>query len=247
MNPGDTTLGGRERAFPETVGVLIGRVAHPRPEDREAAFADFCRGYWKPVYYYFRAAWAKSNEDAKDLAQAFFLWLYETNPLEKYRRDRGGFRAYLKSLLKHFVQHQEEAVQRLKRGGHIQFVRMDQGDDGFAGDLAVPSTGDPEKIFDEAWRNDLVDQAVERVRRRYQESGRAICFQVFQDYDLAAPEGRPTYDEVAARLGLKKTDVHNYLVAVREDIRSEIRRELERRSDGPEELEEEWNDFFSTS
>lgn len=208
---------------------------------------EFSREYWKPVYHYSRAAWAKSNEDAKDFAQAFFLWLFEANPLENYRRERGAFRAYLKSLLKHFAQHQEEALLRLKRGGHVKFVRLEDAPFVDTDDLAAPPAGDPEKVFDEAWRNDLVEQAVDRVRRGHLESGHELHFRVFQEYDMAAQDGRPTYAALGTRLGLKGTDVHNYLVAVREDIRSEIRRELERRTASPEELEEEWNDFFSNS
>src|SRR5262245_6060091 len=246
MRVGDTSLGGNGRMFPETVGALIGRVSDSSAADREKALAEFCNSYWKPVYTYLRAAWAKSNEDAKDLVQAFFLWIWETNPLERYTRERGRFRSYLKSLLKHFVQHQDEALSRLKRGGHLRFVPIDASEQSSL-EISDPKSSDPDRAFDETWRNQLLERAIERVSRQYKDSGRELRFRVFQEYDAAPAEARPTYGALAERLGIKATDVHNYLVAIREDIRSELRSELARHTNGPEELEEEWRDFFSKS
>ena len=68
-----------QEAFPETtVGVLGEFTRGPEGLGR------VCSKYWKPVYAYVRAAWAKSNEDAKDLTQAFFLWLLEERVLEQF-------------------------------------------------------------------------------------------------------------------------------------------------------------------
>src|SRR6185436_15636171 len=76
-----------------------------------------CRRYWKPVYAYVRAAWAKNNESAKDLTQAFFLSLLEDERLKEFDASRGNFRGYVKMLLRSFVGHQDRALAALKRGG----------------------------------------------------------------------------------------------------------------------------------
>jgi hypothetical protein len=33
--------------------------------------------YWRPVYRFVRVCWKRSNEDAKDLTQAFFVHLFD--------------------------------------------------------------------------------------------------------------------------------------------------------------------------
>src|SRR5262252_4981622 len=102
MGTGETSLGGAGRDFPKTAGDMLSKVLDSSTGVRRAGFEDLSRRYWKPVYYYVRLAWAKTNEDAKDLSQAFFLWLTEGDTLRRYQPERASFRAYLKSLLKHF-------------------------------------------------------------------------------------------------------------------------------------------------
>ena len=48
-------------------------------------------------------------------------------------------------------------------------------------------------------------------------------------------------------LRVKSSDVHNYLVRMREEVRLEVRSELAQTTGSREELEEEWRDFLSAS
>src|SRR5579863_5456306 len=107
MSKGDTSLGGDQRGFPETLSELLVGIRHPSPDVRRAALEQLCRNYWKPIYGYIRVGWAKSNEDAKDLTQAFLSWLSEGGRLERYDPGRASFKTFLKSLLRHFLQHAE--------------------------------------------------------------------------------------------------------------------------------------------
>src|SRR5438477_62021 len=125
MKPGDTSLGGPRRQFPETSLDILAQVRDPSAAVRKAGFEELSRSYWKPVYHYIRIAWAKSNDDAKDLAQAFFLWLMEGDLLDRYDSKRAGFRTYLKALLRGFFKDKEEALHRLKRGGGIRHVSLE--------------------------------------------------------------------------------------------------------------------------
>lgn len=244
MSTPDTSLGGATKGFPSTLGDLLSRARDASEEVRRAGLEELCRRYWKPVYFYYRLAWRKSNEDAKDLAQAFFAWLLEGEALAKYAFDKGGFRAYLKTLLKRFVQHEDQARQRLKRGGAARVLELDGEADWVRTALSDPRAQDPEAAFDLAWRKTLLGEAVERVRRRMAEGDRAMKFKVFEAHDLCPPEARPLSAALAERFGLKEGDVRRYLFEVRHEIRAEIRADLERVSSGPEELEEEWHAFL---
>ena len=77
------------------------------------------------------------------------------------------------------------------------------------------------------------------------ESGRAAQLSTFEEYVIAPDDGaRPTYGQLAERLGVKETDISNHLFAVREQIREEIRAELKETTSNPQEFEEEWNALF---
>jgi RNA polymerase sigma-70 factor (ECF subfamily) len=243
MKTQDTSLGGEQREFPQTLWDILSRARDSDAVVRREGLEDLCRHYWKPVYRYVRVAWAKTNEDAKDLTQAFFLWLTEGDALRRYQPERASFRAYLKSLLKHFVQHQEDALRRLKRGGGVRIVELD-GAVPLKELLADPSSADPEAIFDAAWRSALVAGALARVRDRLQSRGRSHQFQVYEAYELVAPAERPTYAELARRFGLREKDVDNHLLAVREELRAEVRREIGRLTIDSDDLEREWHALF---
>ncbi|HYE98890.1 MAG TPA: hypothetical protein VEJ18_08265 [Planctomycetota bacterium] len=239
MKSGETSLGGAARSFPETVWEVVGPSA--RTGERLDALV---RAYWKPVYGYVRAVWRRSNEDGKDLVQAFFAWLLESGALAKYDPARGRFRPFLKSLLRHFVQHQDEALGRLKRGGGVALLPLDDGLARLDAQLADPRYQDPESAFDRAWRTSLLDAAQAAVRDRLMAAGKEAAWKAFEAYDLADAEGRPTYRALAERMNLKEKDVENHLVFVREALRTEIREALLRTSARREDLDDEWTEFL---
>lgn len=244
MSTKDTSLGGDQRSFPETLTEILDGIRHPSPELRRAALERLCLGYWKPVYGYIRMGWAKSNEDAKDLTQAFFSWLSERGGLAGYQPGRAKFRTFLKSLLRHFVQHEEAARGRLKRGGGATFLRLDDQGDAFEPSLADPRGGSPDEIFDREWLRELVRQSIERVRHRLIAKDREKSFLAFQAYDLRVKSERPSYEQLARQLGLAVTDITNHLHVVRGELKKEIRERLRESSDSEEELEGEWNTFL---
>lgn len=195
------------------------------------------RRYWKPVYVYLRAAAGRDNEEAKDLTQAFFLWLFEGDVLAKYDAARGRFRSFLKGLLRNFVGNHGQAVARLKRGGGVRILPLEPDDE------AAPAAGeDPGRLFDRAWMNSVVAEAVGRVRGLFEQTGRGAMFRVFELHDLVA--SAPTYAELATRLGIKESDVRNHLFAVREAVRAEVRAELLESCDDPAAADDEWKAFF---
>jgi RNA polymerase sigma-70 factor (ECF subfamily) len=225
----ETTIGGAQKGFPQTVW--------------GAGLEALCRRYWKPVYDHIRQTWRKTNEDAKDLTQAFFLWLMEGKALQRFAPERGSFRVFLKSLLRHFVLHHEEAMHRLKRGGGVRFLDLHHADAPLEDLVEDPSAPDLEELFDRAWMKTILDHAVDRVRRRLETKGGGHKFRVFEEYDLSASAEQPTYADLARRHGIKESDVSNYLFFVREEIRSEIRTELSETTSTEDEFEEEWKVF----
>jgi RNA polymerase sigma-70 factor (ECF subfamily) len=245
MRSGDTSLGGPGVDFAKTAWSQVERARDASPEVRQSGLEDLCRSYWKPVYHYLRVGWSKSNDDAKDLAQAFFLWLTDGRALKRYSPERGSFRTFLKALLRHFVQHHDEALDRLKRGGGQLILRLD--DDSVLSEGVVQDSAaiTPDQIFEREWRKTLMAAGVERVRRRLAAERSSVKFRVFEEYYLnGVPDARPTYSGIAGQLGLSEGDVKHHLADVRNDVRNEIRAQLAETVSLPDDLEDEWNAFF---
>jgi RNA polymerase sigma-70 factor (ECF subfamily) len=237
---GDTTLGGAEKAFPETTLGFAGGLRNPAASDYGRSLETLCARYWKPVYSYIRIAWAKSNEDAKDLTQAFFAWLVEEDALRRYEPARGGFRPYLKVLLRRFVGHAERDLQRLKRGGGARVFSLD-GDAPLLPELAGdPSAADPEKVFERVWLEEIVQQSIGKVRERCLREGKETRFRLYEAFALAPDPNPPSYAELAARFGVALGEVEKSLYLVREDIREEMRSALAQGAGSEREVDDDW-------
>lgn len=236
-----TSLGGPVRSFPTTQGSWIDDLG--RSDSYRRAINLVCERYWKPIYWYVRFSGSRTNEESKDLTQAFLLWLLEDEALRDYEPRKGRFRPFMKVLLKRFLGHDLEARRRLKRGGGVRVLALD--DPSFPGDgLADPRSSDPEKAFDRLWAMELARGAIDRVRGRLRRQGKGAKFDIYAAIDLCRTGPVPSYQEVAERLGFGEHDVRNYLRDVRAMIREEIRGDLAETVERPEDLEAEWHELF---
>lgn len=240
----ETSLGGLDREFPRTTGGFLEGLRRSSGPERQKALEELCRRYWKPVYCFVRLAWAKPNEDAKDLTQAFFAWLLSGEILDRYERERAPFRKFLKAIVRGFMSDHHKSLGRVKRGGDATFVRFEDGDRSLEGLLADPRMEDPERVFDQAWAMSLMRHALNRVKERLASHGRETQYRVFEEHDLAGGAEPPSYADLAARLGLKESQVRDTLVVLRREVREEIRREILAQTESPEAFEEEWNAFL---
>ena len=103
MKDRETSLGGLGGAFPSTHWSFVLSSPDRSTPDCIDRMNTLVAQYWKPVYRTIRLGWRKNNEDAKDLTQAFFLWLVDGEVLQKYKPDQSSLRFYLKGLLRNYV------------------------------------------------------------------------------------------------------------------------------------------------
>jgi hypothetical protein len=88
---------------------------------------------------------------------------------------------------------------------------------------------------------DRRNRAVDRVREGSLGGPRAILFQVYEGYDLVPAAERPTYRDLASRLGISEKEIKNHLFAMREEVRKEILSDLAQETGGDRYLDEDWN------
>lgn len=229
MTSGDTSLGGEGRVFPETTMGFVGGLAALEGPAYARALESLCLRYWKPAYSYLRIGWAKSNEEAKDLTQAFFVWLIEDPALRRYDASKGGFRVYLRVLLRHFAGRADRDTRRLKRGGDARVFSLEGDAPALPELLGDPSKADPERVFDRVWFEELVRAATQSVRERCRRENLEARFETWEAETLGT-EG-----------GLQGPERAKALWWVREELRRELRGALAEAAGGDQELEDDWN------
>jgi RNA polymerase sigma-70 factor (ECF subfamily) len=231
---------GGGRAFPST---RWSRLAEEGAAERSrAALEELANRYWKPVYAYVRARWAKTDEDARDAVQDFFLWVAEGDLLARADPERGRFRAFVKTALANFLHDGERRRRTLKRGEARALVSM-TGTDGTA--LELPATGaSPEEALDEAWRKELLAGATDGLQTELEDQGKPLYFAVFHDFFLSDEE--LDYAAVAARHKITKVDVSNYLAHAKRLYRAHLRALLIETVQGDEDLRAELDWLFGS-
>ena len=238
----DTAIGGRQpAAFPHTPGSALLGIRSDDAVARARAFTAIVRAYWKPIYKRIRLRFRKSNEEAKDLTQAFFARALERNSFESYDPEVGRFRTYARQCVDNFVRNAEEARNALKRGGGAVplSLHFDEAEDEILAAGAVETPSD-EGSFDADFVRSLHDLSVETLEDDLLRRGRANALKAFRMYDCVEdPAERPTYAEIAAELGVKTSDVTNYLHATRRRLRGIVLAHLRQVTVGEEEFVEE--------
>lgn len=237
---GDTSIGGGLHDFPSTSWTLI-RAARGagwrEPLQRLIAL------YWKPAYYYIRAAGRRGVEEAKDLTQDFFARMLERRDWERLSPDRGSFRGFLKRALKNFM---VDAARREKarkpQDGALVFRFED------CQDSMPEATGDdPEGAFDREWFRTVLHESLGELERRFK--GQDGHFEAFRLYCL--PEkgdtalglgagGGKTYADVARKLGVSETDVRKRLERCRAELRKIVMERIRDYAGDEKEVEAEY-------
>src|SRR4030095_4244170 len=202
MDP-DTDIGGPLHKFPVTNHSAIADARSADQTTRQRALDIILTSYWKPVYKYIRLKWQANNEDAKDLTQGFFANAFEKDHFARYDAGKASFQTFLRTCLDGFIANERKAGSRLKRGGDIDHYSLDfaAAEDELASHL-VSSTLHPEDFFHREWVRWMFALAVDALRRRGEESGRTVHFQLFERYDLNDNNPDVSYASLAQEFGL---------------------------------------------
>ena len=204
----DTAIQQGGSRFPATAWSLLSRLRDPKDPRVQEYLNRMIEMYWRPIYKYVRIAWKRTNEDAKDLTQAFFIHVLEGDLLARADPDRGNFRKLLLTSLRNFLANEARAGQAQKRGGGKVIisldVRLDEG--------GTPDSGDPQEAFESQWARELLERAIDKLSRTV----RPPVFSAFKRFHL---EDAPVKD-IAKELKATEAQVGHYI----QDARTVLRR-----------------------
>ncbi len=245
MGQHETSLGGGQEAFPETVwSSLLGREGPPTPE-RIAAINGLAQAYWRPVYKFIRTAGGATIEDSKDLTQEFFSYVLEGSVLSKYDSSKGRFRTFLKGVLRNFLSVERRDASRLKRGGGRMLIPLDVAALETPESLAERDRMSPDEAFDRQWAAEILSESLAELRRQLLAEGRAVHLKAYEAFhEIGGEAGRPTYASIGRDLGLTEQQVKDHLAVARERLEKLVKDRLASRVASPGEVAAELNDLL---
>lgn len=229
------------RVFPPTRLTLLAAARGGEAERRRAHEA-LVAAYWKPVYKLLRLRWGVGPDEAEDWTQELFVEILERDLFARYDPERARFRTWLRTCLDGFAANKRQAARRAKRGGGRATRSLDfAGAEAEIADLGPVDAEDAEAVFHREWVRHLLSRALARARRRLAARGQASAWELFERLDLAGTDAprRPTYDDLAAELGLPVTQVTNRLGAARRELRRAVLELLAEATGSEGELAEE--------
>jgi DNA-directed RNA polymerase specialized sigma24 family protein len=224
-----------------SVVLLAGRRSSP---DSRQALQSLCEAYWYPLYAYARRQVGDIN-DAQDLTQAFFAELLAKNYVAAAKADRGRFRAFLLTSLKHFLSKEWAKDRAQKRGGGKAPISLDfkSADSQYGIEPAGGLTA--EQLYDREWAVALLGRIMQRLEEESVRAGKTEQFDALKSF-LIGEHAATTYSVVAARLGMTDAAAKMAAHRLRRRYRNLLREEIAETVSSPEEVDDEILKLFAT-
>jgi hypothetical protein len=205
--------------FPDTRVSLIEALGADDPDRRRDAADLLVRAYRAPVLATLRWRWDLDEADAEDLTQDFFAAALEKNWFARFDPQRARFRTFLRLLAERFAANQRQAGGRLKRGGGVAVVSLDE-----IGDLTPDGDDAADACFRAEWVRSVFTLALDALREEAFRHERIAHLRLFEAYELADADAdaRPTYATLAAAHHLTETQVLNHLAWARRRFRAHV-------------------------
>jgi RNA polymerase sigma factor (sigma-70 family) len=223
-----------------SIVVAAGRSDTPRARD---ALSRLCQTYWYPLYSFARRR-GHPAEDAQDLTQEFLARLLEKNWIGDADRNKGRFRTFLLTAMKHFLSDEWDKARAQKRGGGLILQPLQFGDpeSRYSQEPAVDES--PERIFEIRWALALLETVLIGLRAEYEKEGKAELFSALHPCLVGERTSQP-YADLAKSLGSTESMVKSAVHRLRQRYRQLLRDEIANTVAAPDDVDEEMRYLFS--
>jgi DNA-directed RNA polymerase specialized sigma24 family protein len=232
-------------AFPTTHWSRVAHAVNPAAAEARAALAELCGAYWYPIYAFIRRM-GHEPDVALDLTQDYFTRLLETDVLASADHRQGRFRAFLRTDCGFFLSHQYDRCRALKRGGGKTALAIDARDAEGRYLREPADTTTPERLFDQSWALNLLDEVLKQLAREYAETGRAAQFEILQGA-IGDQARLVRYEDLGARLGTSAGAVQQAVQRLRKRYKAILRERIAATLADPNEaaINDEIRDLFT--
>jgi RNA polymerase sigma-70 factor (ECF subfamily) len=227
--------------FATTRWSLVLAVRDAQSPDAAAALATLCETYWYPVYAFIRRT-GLDGDAAKDMTQAFFTRVLEKDYFGQARQERGRFRSFLLSAVRHFLANERDFAQAQKRGGSHPHLSLEFDDGERTYQIEPVDLDTPERLYERRWALAAIDGALARVRTRYEHSGKVELFARLRPF-LTGDEPQ-SYAELATALGVTEGSLRVAVHRMRQQFAATMREIIADTVAGPDEVDEELRELM---
>lgn len=209
-------------------------------EDGRRALAELCEAYYEPVVAYLRGV-VRNADAAREMSHAFFVEMLGGGTINAAERGRGRFRSYLLGALKHFVSHQREAATRMKRGGGLESLSLDDAEV-----IEVPDArlALPDAEFDRQWAVTMITRSMEALRTECVAEGRGAFF----DSVNGILSGQASYGDqttLAAECGMSFDAFRMAVSRLKRRLRNCVKAEVAGTLEDPKSVQNEMETLFA--
>ena len=235
--PEDHSSAGVRLQFVTTHWSMVLAAGGLLSQEQSQALEALCQAYWYPLYAYSRRV-GYGPEDAKDLTQSFLSHLLEKGALSLADPERGRFRTFLLTALKHYLVDEHRRASALKRGGGRVFqpLERDDGEDRYQFEPADLSS--PDVLYDRGWAREVLAQALSRLREEYASSKHGPGFEALKDYIWGERSGS-SCAQLGREIGMSEEAAKKAVQRMRQRFAQLLRQQIAETVNTPAELEEE--------
>lgn len=208
-------------------------------DEGRRALADLCDAYYEPVLAFLRCE-LRDTDAARDLSHSFFAEMLGGGSISTAERERGRFRSYLLGAVKHFLWHHRESAARMKRGGGLATVALDDPEVSAVADVSQPS---PDAEFDRQWAVTVLARGLEGLRLECQAQGRSDLFEQVKPL-LTGETAHGDQAALAAACGMNVAAFRMALHRLKKRLRQCVKAEVAGTLDDPAMVQEEMQTLF---
>jgi DNA-directed RNA polymerase specialized sigma24 family protein len=206
-------------------------------ESADAALAEICQTYWRPVYVFIRGR-GHAPADAEDLTQGFFSSLLERESLLTASADKGRLRTFFLTALDRYLINEFVRERRQQRGGGRIHIPIDTPG-------IEPCDGlTPELAFHRQWALTLLENVLAALRDEYVAGGRGDVFEALKGTLSCAGDSAP-YAELAQKLGKSEGAIKVAAHRLRQRYAHMLRKHIAGTVDSDDEVEDEIRSLFA--
>jgi hypothetical protein len=217
--------------------------AKANSEEGRQALADLCGAYYEPVAAFLKCE-LRNTDAARELAHEFFATMLRGEAIVRAERERGRFRSFLLGAVKHFLANQRAAAKRLKRGGGVECVSLDDEDAVEARAVADASVPSPDKAFDRQWALTVLARAMEALRLENAAEGREEFFESIKPW-LTGDATHGDQTMLVHRTGLNATALRVAVHRMKKRFRQLVKAEVAQTLDNSGEVDAEVRELFA--
>ena len=176
FNENRKSITSQQDRFLTTHWSVVIRAGQDESHKASEALVTLCKMYWYPLYVFVRRQ-GYAAADAQDLTQGFFVKLLEKNYVQQADKERGKFRSFLVTSLRHFLSNERDRSEAKKRGGGKVSISLDLEDAErrYQHEPADPMTA--ERLYERRWALTLLDHVLTRLEEQYAAEGKQHLFE----------------------------------------------------------------------